>query len=224
MSNIKFFAFSAMLMATAIFTTACTDANSDTIKVSLTENDKQQVFEIRETDHVYGNADAPITLFEYSDFECPYCRSFHKTAEMLVDDFDGDVNWVYRHFPLSFHNPAAKTEAEAAECAADQGGDDIFWEYAESIYSETKGNGRGIDKNTLVEMSHELGLNKEQFRECLDSGKYSDYVDQLFKEGQSIGVTGTPATFIYDHRNGESSFISGNQSFDKLKSFIQQKL
>ncbi len=96
------FAFSAMLMITAIITTAYSDANIAATKVSLTESDKEQAFTIRDTDHVYGNTDASITLFEYSDFECPYCKFFHKTAEILVDEFDGDVNWVYRHFPLSF--------------------------------------------------------------------------------------------------------------------------
>jgi protein-disulfide isomerase len=208
MSKLKFAGFFMIL----IFATACTQGVAQNTKAS---------FEIRDSDHVFGNPDAPITMFEYSDFECPYCRSFQTTAELIVNEFDGDVNWVYRHFPLGFHDPAATLEASAAECAADQGGDDKFYEFAELIYSRTSANGKGIDKDILVDMSEEAGLNKDEFEQCLDSDKFDELIKQSVKEGVNLGVTGTPATFVYDHRTGDSSLVSGNQTFDKLKKYLE---
>ncbi len=221
MSKLKFAIFSSILLITVVFATACTQGVADNTQASIMDNNNQNVFEIRDTDHVFGNPDAPITLFEYSDFECPYCKAFQTTAELIVNEFGGDVNWVYRHFPLSFHEPAATREAQAAECAADQGGDEKFWEFGKMIYSRTSGNGSGIDKDTLVAMSEEAGLDKKEFEQCLDSNKFQDYIKQSSKEGVNLGVTGTPATFVYDHRTGDSSLVSGNQSFDKLKKYLE---
>ena len=94
-----------------------------------------------ERDHIYGNPDAPISLIEYSDFECPYCKRFHVTAKSVVEAFDGKVNWVYRHFPLAFHNPGAQKQAEASECASELGGNDAFWKYTDALYARTKSGG-----------------------------------------------------------------------------------
>ena len=78
----------------------------------------------RERDHIYGNPDAVISLIEYSDFECPFCKRFHTTPKEIVDAYGGRVNWVYRHFPLAMHNPGAQKQAEASECANELGGND----------------------------------------------------------------------------------------------------
>src|SRR5690349_16280049 len=94
-------------------------------------------------DHIYGNPDAPISLVEYSDFECPFCKRFHSTAKEIIDAYGGKVNWVYRHFPLSMHNPGAEKQAEASECVAQLGGNDAFWKYANAIYARTQSNGNG---------------------------------------------------------------------------------
>ena len=76
----------------------------------------------KQRDHIYGNPEAQLSLIEYSDFECPYCKTFHKTVKPVVDTHGGKVNWVYRHYPLGFHNPGAQKEAEASECANELGG------------------------------------------------------------------------------------------------------
>jgi len=215
MSNIKFLTVSAILIIAAVMTTGCTSPNTDDAKASLA---------IQSDDYVFGNKNADITLFEYSDFECPFCRKFHGTAELLVDEFDGQVNWVYRHFPLSFHDPAATNDAQAAECAGEVGGNDKFWEYAELIYTRTPANGKGIDKNTLVEMAKELNLDEDKFEACVDSNRHKDKIRQNFKEGADLGVSGTPATFVVNNKTGESKFVSGNQSFEGMKSIIEGML
>jgi protein-disulfide isomerase len=77
-------------------------------------------------DHILGNPNAPISLIEYSDYECPFCKRFHETAQEIMKAYDGKINWVYRHFPLPFHNPGAEKEAEASECVNELGRNDAF--------------------------------------------------------------------------------------------------
>src|SRR5207237_7967826 len=96
------------------------------------------------SDHVYGNPNASITLIEYSDFECPYCKSVHLTAKRVVDESRGQVNWVYRHFPLEMHNPGAQKQAEASECAAELGGNEAFWKFADAVDPATGPGGKGF--------------------------------------------------------------------------------
>ncbi len=100
-------------------------------------------------DHIRGNPNAPVSLIEYSDFECPFCKRFHDTAKQIVQQYGGKVNWVYRHFPLDFHNPAAQREAEAAECAAELGGNEAFWRFTDLIYTRTLSNGKGVPETEL---------------------------------------------------------------------------
>src|SRR5204863_994561 len=100
-------------------------------------------------DHVYGNPNARFTLIEYSDFECPYCKTVHLTLKKLIDDSGGDVNWVYRHFPLEFHNPGAQRQAEASECIAELSGNDSFWKFANAIYARTRAGGKGFPLDNL---------------------------------------------------------------------------
>jgi protein-disulfide isomerase len=200
------------------------DGQTDIASPQDGQSSENQLLTIKKDDHVFGDPDALITLIEYSDFECPYCQRFHVTAELLVNEFDGKVNWVYRHFPLSFHDPAATREAIATECADDIGGNDAFWEYAELIYERTSGNGIGLDSNELVALAEEMELDKDEFEECLDSNKYQDRVKQDLKEGRQLGVKGTPATFIVNNKTGESEFFSGAQPFEKLKGLIEQML
>ncbi|MFH1610573.1 MAG: DsbA family protein, partial [Patescibacteria group bacterium] len=92
--------------------------------------------EVKSTDHVRGNKDAKITIVEYSDFQCPYCSSFHTTMQQVMQVYPNDVKWVYRHFPLDSIHPVARKAAEASECAADQG---KFWEYTDEVFANQKG-------------------------------------------------------------------------------------
>lgn len=89
---------------------------------------------ISENDHIYGNKDAKVTVIEYSDFECPFCRSFHPVVERAVNSFDGEVNWVYRHFPLEAIHPNARNMAHASECVAELGGNDAFWAFSDQLF------------------------------------------------------------------------------------------
>jgi len=177
-----------------------------------------------ERDHIYGNPDAKISLIEYSDFECPFCKKFHLIPKKLVDDFEGKVNWVFRYFPLSSHNPQAQKEAEAAECASEQGGDASFWKYADQIFQRTGTNGRGLPTEKLIPLAEEIGLNREQFKKCLKSERYKDRVLEDFSEGSRIGIRGTPGSVLLSHKTMATVFKSGVVSLDDLKSEINKML
>jgi protein-disulfide isomerase len=175
-------------------------------------------------DHINGNPDAEISLVEYSDFECPFCKKFHPTAKRLVDAFDGKVNWVYRHFPLSFHNPGAQKQAEASECANELAGNDMFWKYTDAIYARTKSNGRGFPIENLVPLAGELSIDEQKFKTCLDSERYADRVQEDIDEGSSIGITGTPGNVLLNNRTGKTLARAGAQPFTALKVDIEKLL
>jgi protein-disulfide isomerase len=173
-------------------------------------------------DHVYGDPDAEVSLIEYSDFECPYCKRFHATAKQLVDGSDGRVNWVYRHYPLAFHNPGATLQAEASECAAELGGNDRFWKYADQIYARTRSNGRGFPAGALASLATEFGLDEDEFQACLDSGRHGARVQADLEEGASAGITGTPGNILLNNRTGEVRARAGAVSLATLQAEVAQ--
>lgn len=171
-------------------------------------------------DHIYGNPDASVSLIEYSDFECPFCKRFHPTAKKIVDAYDGKVNWVYRHFPLAFHNPGAQKQAEASECAADLGGNDAFWRYTDLIYERTTSNGNGFPLDGLVPLAEEIGLDGTKFRKCLEEERYAARVQEDYEEGVSIGISGTPGNILLHNESGEVMPRPGAAPFDVMKQLI----
>ncbi len=175
-------------------------------------------------DHVFGNPEAEISLIEYSDFECPFCKRFHPTARALVERFAGKVNWVYRHFPLSFHNPGAQKQAEASECAAAQGGNTAFWRYADAIYLRTRSNGKGFPLDRLTPLAIEIGLDGEQFRACLDSDRMGARVREDFAEGSRAGITGTPGNVLLNNRTGDTRLRAGAVPVDALAADVEALL
>jgi protein-disulfide isomerase len=172
-------------------------------------------------DHVYGNPDAPVTLIEYSDFECPYCKRFHGTAKQLVDSSNGQVNWVYRHFPLASHNPGAQQQAEAAECAAELGGNDAFWNFTNAIYARTKSGGKGFPIENLTPLAVEIGLDRGKFQQCLESGRFTRKVQQQMAEGEHAGVSGTPGNILYHKPTGRVIALHGAQPIERFKQAVQ---
>ena len=170
-----------------------------------------------EKDHIRGNPDATIAVIEYSDFECPFCKRHHPTMSQIVEEYDGKVSWVYRHFPLSFH-PNAQPSAEAAECANDQGGNNAFWQYTDLLFE------RGADKNNLISYAEELGLDTNAFESCLNSGKYTRHVNEDTARGSAAGISGTPGNIIYNLQTKEARLLSGAQPFENFKTVIDEML
>jgi protein-disulfide isomerase len=178
---------------------------------------------VTERDHTRGSTSPKLVMIEYSDFECPFCKSFHPTMLQVLKDYGNDIQWVYRHYPLAFHVNAQK-EAEASECAYDQGGHDAFWKYTDAIYERTTSNGTGIALDSLVPLAGELGLNEATFKECLDSGKFTKYVQDDMAAAQTAGVQGTPNTIILDPKSNTQEVIPGALPYDQVKAAIDSML
>jgi len=168
-------------------------------------------------DHIRGDANAQISIIEYSDFECPYCKRHNPTLDQLVEQYDGDVNVVFRHFPLSFH-PNAQKAAEASECAAKQDGNDGFWGMHDLLY----GQGLGMDK--YEGYAEELGLDVAAFKSCLDSGETAAAIKADFDSGSQSGVNGTPGNIIYNNITKEAKLVSGAQPAANFSSVIDSLL
>ncbi len=175
---------------------------------------------VTKQDHVRGSG--KVTLIEYSDFECPFCKRFHPTMLQVMNEYKGKVRWVYRHYPLSFHANAQK-EAEATECASEQGGSEAFFSYTDKIFERTTGNGTGFVLDALVPLAKELGLNESKFKTCLDSGKYAQHIKDEMAAGTAAGVSGTPGTFLIG-KDGKAELISGALPFESIKAAIDAKL
>ncbi len=163
-------------------------------------------------DHIWGNANAAVTLIEYSDFECPFCSRHYTTMNQIKEAYPNDVRIVFRHFPLSFH-PEAQKAAEASECAADQG---KFWEMHNKIFEANLAGDMSVAKWKAAAV--ELGLDSTKFDKCLDSGEKASRIAEDLNEGSGAGVEGTPATFV----NGQ--VVSGALPFDSFKQIIDSEI
>ena len=165
-------------------------------------------------DPFMGDENAPVTIVEFSDYQCPFCKRFRdQTLDQLKVEYvdTGKVKFVYRDFPLtSIHLYAQKT-AEATECADDQG---MFWEYHDIIFA----NPNALDVASLKQHAATLGLNAAEFNECLDSGKYSSEVSNDLSDGQRAGARGTPFFLI------GNTVLSGAQPIEAFRSAIDAQL
>lgn len=168
------------------------------------------------TEHWRGDQNARYVWVEYSDYECPFCKKIHPDMLKLMDENKDKVAWVYRHYPLSFH-PNAQKEAEATECATEQGGNDAFWKYTDKVFERTTSNGTGFALTNLGPLAAELSLDQSKFQLCLDSGKYTKKVQDQFKEGSASGVQATPTGVIYDLKTGKTLVVEGAMPFENLK-------
>lgn len=174
-------------------------------------------------DHIRGNPAAPVTLVEYSDFECPYCKRFYGTLKRLVDESNGRVRWVYRHFPLEQLHSKALKEADASECAAELGGKDAFWKFADRFYELTPSNNRTNIETVLPQIAHDIGLDKARFAACVASGKYDARVAADLRNATATGGRGTPWSIVIS-KSGKAYPLSGAQPYATVKQIIDLAL
>ena len=157
-----------------------------------------------------GPANAPITIVEFSDFECPYCSRAEETVSEVMRVYGDKIRLVYRDLPLPNHTNAPKA-AEAAHCAGEQ---DKYWEMHAKLFA----NQRALDVPSLKGYAKDLKLDQAKFDKCLDSGAMAAMVEEGKKAGNEAGINGTPAFFV----NGV--LISGAQPFDAFKEVIDAEL
>ncbi len=178
----------------------------------------------KDRDHIRGNPAAPVTLVEYSDFECPFCKRFHSTAKQLVDESNGQVKWVYRHFPLDeLHPVKARKEAAAAECAAELGGNEAFWKFADRFYELTPSNNRTDIDRVLPQIAREIDLDTAKFASCLASGRHDRRVEEDLQNAYTTGARGTPWSIIVS-KSGKMYPLSGAQPYAVAKQLVELAL
>ncbi|NTV31442.1 thioredoxin domain-containing protein [candidate division WWE3 bacterium] len=181
-------------------------------------------------DAVEGKKDAPVTLIEFSDYECPFCkRSYEDTLVSLRKDYieTGKVKMVFRDFPLSFHDPLATTEAIAANCAREQTNDEGYYKYHDELYKRTTSNGNGLKEEDLTAIAKDLKLDVSKFENCRQSGKYRSEIEKDITDATNAGVTGTPTFFVgKSTENGtiEGEIIVGAVPYASLKPIIDKYL
>lgn len=171
-------------------------------------------------DVVLGNMDAPVTIIEYSDFQCPFCGLFFvKIGSLIKEDYIamGKAKMVYRHF--AFLGPESSAAAEASECAKDQG---KFWKFHDFLFNnelkDNRENNGNLNRSLFASIVSDIGLDQNAFTSCLDSGKYIQKVKNDLLSGQRAGVKATPTTFI----NGQK--VEGVLPYSDFKSIIEQAL
>lgn len=191
--------------------------NAGNFENNLSEIAKK-VRPVDETDHVLGNSNAPVTIIEYSDFECPFCARFHPTLKQLLQEFP-DVKWVYRHFPLTSIHSRALDAAIASECVAEQGGNDMFWQFSDAMFD----NQNRLGTELYAELVQGLGLSSEQFTACFNSGKYTKHVQDDSQNALDAGGGGTPFNIVINS-DGEVFPFSGALPYEQVKTIIESAI
>lgn len=166
-------------------------------------------------DHIVGSPDAPVVLVEYSDFQCPYCSLIHPTLKRIVEESQGEVAWVYRHFPLENIHAEAFPAAVASECVAEQLGDTGFWAFADKIFA----NQKSMSSAYYAQIAGELGANQAAFASCVASGSYDQKIKVDSSEATGNGGNGTPFTVVV---SGDVQVpFSGALPYAQIKAVIQ---
>jgi len=173
-------------------------------------------------DHVLGSADARILVIEYSDTECPFCKTFHTTMLSIMQEYgkEAQVAWVYRHFPIAELHSKAPKEAEALECAGELGGNGKFWEYTSKIYEITPSN-NGLDPKELLNVAKTVGLSSTAFENCLTSGEFAPRVNLDVQNARELGALGTPYNVVIDTKTNEHYPVEGAYPYLDLKDAIE---
>jgi protein-disulfide isomerase len=159
-----------------------------------------------------GPADAPITIVEFSDYQCPFCTRWHdQVFKKLMDEYDGQIRFIYRDFPLKSIHPEAVPAAEAANCAFEQ---DAFWGFHDALFKAEF----GLGVEAYEQYARGLGLDMEKFTACVAERRYADDVESDFIYASEFGISSTPTFFV----NGIP--IVGAQPYDVFKQVIDLEL
>lgn len=194
----------------AAFVDALRDAAQ--VEVMLPEPDVFRATLDLEGAPVRGAQEAPVTIVEFSDFHCPFCRSVQPTLTELLKRYDGKVRLVYKHLPLDTLHPQARRASQAAWCAGEQG---KFWEFHDAVYASGSSDASDASMSALA---NQVSLDTPSFMSCLTGSASADVVERDVQQGTALGLTGTPGFFI----NGRE--INGAQPLDAFVRIIEEEL
>lgn len=198
------------------------DLKDDTGKDRTRPSPDKKAMVAFDDDPMKGDPDAPVTIVEFSDYQCPFCRRFHNEVLPSIEKeyiSTGKVRYIFRDFPLSFHKKAVPA-AVSANCAGEQG---KYWVMNDFLFN----NPSKLDKESVLASAKELGLDYEKFKNCLSSNDYESEINNDFKKGREYGVKGTPSLFIGKTGDGdkmEAIYLRGLRPFDSIKPIIEKLL
>lgn len=155
----------------------------------------KEVPAVTAADHITGSLGVPVTVVEYTDLECPFCKQFDGTMQQVMTAYQGKVAWVLRNFPLQQLHPNAPKLALAAECVSALGGNDAYWKFLASIIAQAPIN-TFFDMTKLTSTATGVGVDGTAFDSCVASGKYQDLITQQFNDATAAGGQGTPFSVI----------------------------
>ena len=167
-------------------------------------------------DHIIGDPKAPVVLIEYSDFQCPFCSLVYPTIKTIVQNSNGKIAWVMRNFPLSSIHPNANPAANAAECIAEQLGNDGWWKFADDVFASQESLGDAFYNG----LAQKYGADMTKFKSCYAASKYQAKIDAQTLEAEQNGGQGTPYTVVYG--NGKQVPVSGALPQAQFEAVIQQ--
>ncbi len=213
------------LIAGALYLSNAKPATVAKTDASTTQTTSGKIRPVSPNEHILGNPNAQILLVEYSDTECPYCKQFQLTLHQLINDYgsSGKVAWVYRYFPIAQLHPRSEKEAEAVECASQLGGETAFWKYLDEIYNVTPSN-NGLDPAQLPQIAKDVGLNVNDFNNCLSSGKYAQKISSDVADAMQAGGNGTPFSVLINTKDGTQTPIEGAYPYAQLKNIVDAML
>jgi len=170
---------------------------------------------VKEVDAKIGKADSNVKVVVFSDFQCPYCKTFWGSLREIIKGYEDKAVFVYKHLPLDSIHPQANDAALASACATEQG---KFWEYGDKLYATQADWSKQTGTQKFKEYARTLKLDAAQFNKCLDDKKFQDAINADKDEAMSFGISGTPAIFI------NSQFRNGVVSVDEMKTMIEEEL
>ena len=171
--------------------------------------------EITSGDVVVGPSDAKVTLVEFSDFQCPFCKVLHQTIKKELGDYAGKIRYVYKNFPINSAHPRSESAALAAECANEQG---KFMAYADTLFANQAVWSKSQEDDIFSGYAQNLKMDLRQFSDCMKSGKYQTLISSDRQEGEYFDLPGTPALFV------NNQLLNGVINANNLKKIIEDSL
>jgi protein-disulfide isomerase len=173
---------------------------------------------IRSGEHVRGSASAPVTIVEYGDFQCPYCKQQYEVFMKIVRKYRRQVSWIYRHYPLDFH-PHAQAAAEASECVAYLGGNAAFWGFADTLMGL-----ESFKPSDFPAIAKRFGVDEKIFNRCMEKHVFAQKVKEQLISGQNAGVEGTPTVFIVSRKGRYQETVAGADEMEAYTRIIDDML
>jgi protein-disulfide isomerase len=166
-------------------------------------------------DHIVGDPNAPIVLVEYSDFQCPYCSLVYPTIKRIVQESNGQIAWVMRNLPLDSIHPEARPAGLAAECIAEQKGNDGWWQFADDLFADQSNLGAA----RYLQEAQKAGVDMAQYLSCVSTKKYDQKLNDESAQAQVAGAQGTPYTVVVGH--GAQVPLSGALPYEQFSAVIK---